>query len=174
VKWAIVWITGTACALATAFGALPAHAQGAIQKCVGANGKVTYQDTKCATGEMAGEVQRDSSGADPVALQRARDDQERADKAAERRARVASAEEKRRDTQPIVVEQESAPSEPQYIYVGSPQPAVVVVRETSRSDKRDGRNGQSTPSNPRSAGTTPVPSIMQSPAPCNTVQCRKK
>jgi hypothetical protein len=73
-----------------------ASGQGAIQKCVGADGKVVYQDTQCDAGKtLAGKIARDTSVADPASLQRAREERARADGFAKSRATATAAEERR-------------------------------------------------------------------------------
>ena len=74
-----------------------AHTQGTIQKCVGPDGKVHYQDSPCDGGKKAaGTIQRDPSTADPVALKRAREERERSESLAKARAAEFAAEEARR------------------------------------------------------------------------------
>src|SRR5437762_2140127 len=53
------------------------HAQGSIQKCVGADGKVTYQDGACdGNARTAATIQRDARLADPLAIQRAQEERD--------------------------------------------------------------------------------------------------
>jgi hypothetical protein len=64
-------IASLACA---AFGAL---AQGSIHKCVGVDGKVTYQDGACdRSSQTAAQIDRDLRLADPLAIQRAQEERE--------------------------------------------------------------------------------------------------
>ena len=69
------------------------HGQVAIQKCVGADGKIQYQDSPCdAKQKAAGTLQRDRTQPDPAALQRAKSDQERVTAAAAERVKKEKAE----------------------------------------------------------------------------------
>ena len=169
----IFGIVAVACVVTIGHGATSAHAQGAIQKCIGTDGKVTYQDTACAAGRTAGQVKRDTRAADPEALQRAAADQARADKAAETRAGIAAAENARKIIQPDSMGEVSPPAEPQYIYLGDLQQGVHGVGGSAKYGKSNGRAGLTTTANSQSQGTMLLPDIMQSPAPCNTAQCRK-
>ena len=64
-----------------------ANGQGTIQKCVGVDGKIHYQDAPCDAGKKAaGTIQRDPSGADPAAVKRAREERERSDSLSKARA----------------------------------------------------------------------------------------
>ena len=164
------------CALATAFASAPAHAQGAIQKCVDDAGKVTYQDGLCPGGWAASRIERDTRPADPAALQRAAADRERAAAAAQARARVAAAEAANdaRQGRSVASPKANSTTEPRYDYQGRFLSGRGVVGELPGNENMDGRSGVSPTQNARSAGTMPVPGIMQSPAPCKTAQCVKK
>ena len=160
--------------MAIGSGATAVYAQGAIQKCIGTDGRVTYQDTPCAAGKTSGQVERDTRAADPDALKRAGADQERADKLAETRARIAASDANRKFSRAETAEQASPPAEPQYLYLGDLQRGVVGGRESAKPGKGTRPSGPAVNPNPHSQGTMPVPGIMQSPAPCTTVQCRKR
>jgi Domain of unknown function (DUF4124) len=213
-------------ALLMCFGAGAAQAQDAILKCVGADGRVSYQDSPCAEGKLAGRIERDTRVVDPVALRQAGVSQERADQAAEARAGIyvaanermvaqrdlrlylaaaaqgdseercrlagqisremsaankefasqrwnlygdtdcAAAGEAKRAAQVDESGQVRTAEEPRYIYLGDRQP--------SPTDKRNRRAGESATGSQVLADTMPIPGIMQSPAPCNTIQCRRK
>jgi hypothetical protein len=73
------------------------HAQSAIRKCVGADGKIHYQDTPCEPGKKpAGEVQRNTTPADPTALRRAQGERELSNRLTRAREKQNAAEETRR------------------------------------------------------------------------------
>lgn len=56
-----------------------AFGQGAIEKCVSADGKVTYSDSGCARGaKVVGYVERERSVADAAAMRRAANERARA------------------------------------------------------------------------------------------------
>jgi hypothetical protein len=144
-----------------------AHGQ-AIQKCVDAAGKVVYQDKPCDAGKtVAGEVQRDLSRADPAAIRRAQEERERSEKFTAARARQQAADDERQaraddaEAKRLVKAEADAraraDAEPRYYYV----PIPVVQQPAGRS-----------------AGASPAitqpPGILDTPAPCTTLQCRKK
>ena len=114
--------------------AVPAFGYGGtIQKCVDQLGDVTYQDSACERGSTAiAQIARDTRQADPAALAQAREEQERADRATERRARLALAEADLRSRQPLVVSgqptfaSEPYSSEPYYYYLGGASPGKSV------------------------------------------------
>ena len=65
--------------------------QGAIEKCVGADGKITYSDSGCAQGSsVAGYVERERSKAEAAAARRAANDRARRQEFARRRAKAAA------------------------------------------------------------------------------------
>ena len=156
-------IAAVSCALAIAFASAGVHAQGAIQKCVDEAGKVTYQDSLCPGGWAASRVERDTRPADPAALQRAAADRERAAAAAQARARVAAAEAAKDAKQGSELAGAKADSmtEPRYDYPGRFLSGRDVVGELPGNENMDRRSGVSPTQNARSAGTMPVPGIMQ-------------
>ena len=169
-------IAAVSCVLATAFVSAPAHAQRAIQKCVDEAGKVTCQDSLCPGGWAASRVERDTRPADPAALQRAAADRERAAAAAKARARVAAAEAANdaRQRSELASAKADSTTEPRYDYPGRFVSGRDVVGQLPGNENMDGRSGVNPTQNARSAGTMPVPGIMQSPAPCRTAQCVKR
>lgn len=54
-----------------------------IQKCAGADGRITYQDSPCPRGSAIGSVPRDSAKADPAALQQLARDRARIERVAD-------------------------------------------------------------------------------------------
>jgi hypothetical protein len=74
-----------------------AFGQGAIEKCVGADGKVTYSDSGCAHGStVTGYVERERSKADAAAARRAANARARQQEFARRRAKAAADEDARK------------------------------------------------------------------------------
>jgi hypothetical protein len=163
----IAIVCGMAFALLTAF----VGAQVAIQKCVSADGKVSYQDGPCeASKKAAGQVQRDHSRADPAAIQRAKDERARSDQFSAARAERQAADDQARakadeaEAKAIAKAEAdaraTAAAEPRYYYV----PVPVVVQQATQPPRSVGG----------SPGITQPPGILDTPAPCTTAQCRKK
>lgn len=157
-------------AVVLAFAASTAYAQGAIRKCIGADGKVVYQDVPCESGKKtAGRVQRDRSSADPAGLKRAQAERERAARfaasrmkqqaAEDEKARAADAEAQAYARAAAADAEANAAAEPRYYYVPLPLAEQPVQL-------------------PRSAGASPAilqrPGILDTPAPCKTAQCEKR
>ncbi len=122
----------------------PALGQGVIQKCVDREGDITYQDTTCERGSTSiAHIARDTRQADPAALQRAREEQERADRAMDRRARLALAEAELRSRQPLpgaggpLLMPEPYSAEPYYVYAGGAPGAVKRSRGATHSSGHD-------------------------------------
>ena len=70
-----------------------AFGQGAIEKCVGDDGKITYSDSGCSHGaKVAGYVERERSKADAAAARKAANDRARQQEFARRRAKAAADE----------------------------------------------------------------------------------
>jgi hypothetical protein len=64
--------------------------QGAIEKCIGADGKITYSDSGCSHGaKVGGYVERERSKADAAAARRAANQRARQQEFARRRAKTA-------------------------------------------------------------------------------------
>jgi len=74
-----------------------AFGQGAIEKCVGADGKVTYSDSGCSHGsKVAGYVERERSKAEAAAARRAANQRARQQDFVRRRAKAAADEDARK------------------------------------------------------------------------------
>ena len=88
-------------ALAALVTAGSAFGQGAIEKCIGADGKVTYSDSGCSQGaKVSGYVERERSKADAAAARRAANARARQQEFARRRAKAAAEEERIRESSP--------------------------------------------------------------------------
>lgn len=142
-------------------------AQGMLHKCVNEKGKVTYQDSPCASVERtAATLQRDTREADPVALKRAKAEREEVAKVrtarliteekeraaarveqdrAESRARLARAEARAEESHKALMDSLNQPTYigPGYGYSG---PSPIVIRESAP-----------TPAPPRAIAPAPAP-----------------
>ena len=78
-----------------------AFGQGAIEKCVGADGRITYSDSGCAPGaKVGGYVERERSKADAAAARRAANLKAREQDFARRRAKAEEDARKARPESP--------------------------------------------------------------------------
>jgi len=138
-----------------------------IQKCLDWEGTIVYQDTPCEKGTEIGKIPRDTSQANPDAIRRAEEDRRLL-------ANILLAKASRPPATQVVVAgplpsldytsgDDTTYTAPVYGYAGSGYGRRASHRPHA-SMSRDG-NGRNAIAGP--------PSILDSPAPCNTLQCRQ-
>jgi hypothetical protein len=150
--------------------ALPATAAD-IQKCLDWDGNVAYQDTPCPIGTAIGAIPRDTSKANPDAVRQAEEDRRLL-------AQILLAKAARSPAVQVIVPNGGAPAadefavEPSYaepVY-GYAAPVYGYGSALPRGHPR-GKSRDSTGRDMFPSPITRPPTILDSPAPCNTVQC---
>ena len=145
-------------------------AESEIQKCADPDGGVTYQDAPCAKGKTLATLPRAPAYADPAALRVAEAERLKLERAIEARARLAVLDASRdaiargappRMEMPTYDVAPSIPYEPYYYGVPAYGSNVRPERMSSRGSTR----------NP---GSIASPGILDTPAPCRTLQCQQR
>ena len=140
-----------------------------IQKCADPDGGITYQDAPCGKGKTLATLPRAPAYADPAALAVAEADRLKLERAIESRARLAVLDASRdaiaRGAPPQMdvpaYDGSVAPYEP--YYYGAP-----YYGGRGRHDRIGGRGPA------YATGTLPPPGILDTPAPCRTLQCQQR
>ena len=139
-----------------------------IQKCADPDGGITYPDSPCGKAKTLATLPRAPAYADPAALAVAEAERLKLERAIEARARLAVLDASRdaiaRGAPPqmdVPAYDGPVPYEP--YYYGAPSYGGRV-----RPDKIRGRGAAN------ASGILPPPGILDTPAPCSTLQCQQR
>ena len=148
-------------------GALAAETE--IQKCADPDGGVTYQDAPCAKGKTLATLPRAPAYADPAALLVAEAERLKLERALEARARLAVL-----DASRDAIERGAPPRMelPGYDASNVPYESYYYAGPLYGGGGRPERprfHGAT-----RNSGTMAPPGILDTPAPCNTLQCQQR